>query len=84
MASVARLRRQAATAELSEVLTVGPNLRLAGRSLADSRQMRLARLYRGSKYIAAMEASLIPLPDLDGDALLEWVSSVISTLFGED
>lgn len=84
LAKVARLRRQVATVGVTEVLTVGPNLRVAGRSIPDSRQMRMTRLYRGSKYIAAMDAALIPLPDLNGDALLEWVSSVVTVLFGEE
>ncbi len=84
LAAVARLRRLVATIGLTEVVTVGPNLRVAGKPLPDSRQMRMTRLYRGSKYIAAMDAALVPMSEMDGIALLDWVTSVVLSLHGED
>ena len=47
---VSQLRRTAQKAGLSDVVVMGSNLRLVGRELPDSKQLRLQRMYPGSKW----------------------------------
>ncbi|MDP4585997.1 MAG: transcription-repair coupling factor, partial [Microbacteriaceae bacterium] len=84
LASVARLRRRIAELGISEVITAGANLRVAGVDLPDSRQTRLVRLYPGARYVSAMSACLVPMPNRDGNDLLEWVRDVVEAIYGEN
>lgn len=83
LASVARLRRRIADLGITELVTAGSNLRMAGVELPDSRQTRLVRLYSGARYVSAMSACLVPLPNREGDHLVEWVRDVVESIYGE-
>src|SRR5690606_705973 len=79
--AVARLRRRAAAAGLSDVVVMGSNLRVAPAHLADSMKVRLQRLYPKSKLVAGGEAVVVPMPaDVD---ILAWVAQLITALFPE-
>ncbi|MCH2737761.1 hypothetical protein K3V49_14705, partial [Listeria monocytogenes] len=61
-------------------MAMGSNLRLAPAQLPDSLQVRLQRMYPGSKYHAAPQVAMVPLPRVNGEApddadLIEWVST---------
>jgi transcription-repair coupling factor (superfamily II helicase) len=84
--AVSRLRRQAQKAGLSEVVTMGSNLRVAPADLPDSIQVRLKRLYPGAKLFPQTNAVSVPLPVVDGrqlaDAeLIAWVSQLLDAIF---
>ena len=84
--AVSRLRRAAQRAGLGEVVAMGSNLRLAPAQLPDSLQVRLQRMYPGSKYHAAPQVAMVPLPRVNGEApddadLIEWVSTLLGALF---
>ncbi len=84
LARVSRLRRRAHAASLSEVVVIGPNLRLTPVDLPDSVQVRLARMYPGSKYAPAARVVTIPVPDMtspNAPDLVEWVGGVLTALF---
>ena len=73
----------AVKATLSEVVTMGSNLRIAPADLADSVQVRLQRMYPGSRYIAAAHAVTIPRPTEKTDAeLIEWTATVLTAILG--
>ncbi|MCC9054045.1 transcription-repair coupling factor [Microbacterium sp. F2E] len=83
---IARLRRRAAQSELTDVVAMGPNLRVAPAPAADSLRVRLQRLYPKSKVLAGGEAMVVPLPAADGaplaDAdLIAWVEQLLDQLF---
>ncbi|MCU1425206.1 MAG: mfd, partial [Microbacteriaceae bacterium] len=87
--AVSRLRRMAVKAGLSEVVAMGSNLRFAGVALADSIQVRLQRMYPGSKYFAAYASVAIPMPRLNGEpygdaALIEWTNQLLVSIFGAE
>jgi transcription-repair coupling factor (superfamily II helicase) len=84
--AVSRLRRAAQRAGLGEVVAMGSNLRLAPAQLPDSLQVRLQRMYPGSKYHAAPKVATVPLPRVNGEApddaaLIEWVATLLGALF---
>lgn len=92
--SVARLRRRAARAGLSDVVAMGSNLRIAPAHLEDSMKVRLQRLYPKAKLVSGGEALVVPMPmlstgvgvgvELPSDAaLLEWVGQLLTALFPE-
>lgn len=86
--AVSRLRRAAQKAGLGEVVAMGSNLRLAPAILPDSLQVRLQRMYPGSKYHAAPKVATVPLPRVDGEALedsvlIGWVGDLLGALFPE-
>ncbi len=83
---VSRLRRMAQKAGLSEVVIVGPNLRVSPAELPDSKQVRMQRLYPKSRILAQSGTALIPLPVVNGempadDDLIGWVRTVLESLF---
>ncbi len=82
---IARLRRRAARAGLSEVVAVGPNLRIAPARLPDSVRVRLQRLYPSAKLVSSGEALVVPLPDADGIAaggdLIQWTADLLDAVF---
>ncbi|TAL41464.1 MAG: transcription-repair coupling factor, partial [Salinibacterium sp.] len=80
--AVSRLRCRAQKAGLSEVVVMGEKLRIAPAQLADSIQVRLQRMYPGSRYLAQPGAVTVPLPSDQGDAeLIEWTSNLLATIF---
>ena len=88
LVAVARLRRRAGRAGLTDVVAMGPNLRIAPARLADSMRVRLQRLYPAAKLLQGGDALVVPLPRDGGDpvgdeALLEWVAQLLTALFPE-
>ncbi|WP_430592410.1 transcription-repair coupling factor [Humidisolicoccus flavus] len=94
LASVSRLRRYAQQAGLSEVITVGGNLRISPAALSESVAMRLRRMYPDAKYSPAAGAVIVPIPvgkegRLAGTAaeplpdveLIEWVHTLLRAVF---
>jgi len=86
LVAVSRLRRAAQKAGLGEVVAMGSNLRLAPALLPDSLQVRLQRMYPGSKYHAAPKVAMVPLPRVNGEPvddadLIEWVATLLGALF---
>jgi transcription-repair coupling factor (superfamily II helicase) len=86
--AVAKLRRRAAQAGLTDVVAMGPNLRIAPAHLPDSMRVRLQRLHPKAKVLAGGEALVIPLPRagdarLGDDGLLAWVSQLLTQLWPE-
>jgi transcription-repair coupling factor (superfamily II helicase) len=76
---VSRLRRRAFKAGLSEVVAMGPNLRLTPLELPDSKQVRLQRMYPGAKYVAAARVVTVPLPP-EGTDLVTWAGTLFDAL----
>jgi len=83
LVSVSRLRRRIAELSITELVTAGPNLRIVGPELLDSRQARLVRLYSGARYVNALSAALIPMSSREGDDLIEWVRDIVEAIYGD-
>ncbi len=82
---VSQLRRTAQKIGLSDVVVMGSNLRIVGRELPESRQMRLQRLYPGSKYFGQTRTVTLPLPkDADDRLILDWTSQALDALYELD
>ncbi|WP_396654291.1 transcription-repair coupling factor [Microbacterium sp.] len=86
LVAVARLRRRAAQAGLTDVVAMGPNLRVAPAPASDSLRVRLQRLYPKSKVLAGGEAMVVPLPTAGGERvadgdLIAWVGQLIDQLY---
>jgi transcription-repair coupling factor (superfamily II helicase) len=84
--AVARVRRRAAQAGLSDVVAMGPNLRIAPANLPDSMRVRLQRLYPAAKLLAGGDALVLPMPRPDGEPvadndLIAWVGQLIDQLW---
>ncbi|MBH0110671.1 transcription-repair coupling factor [Salinibacterium sp. NG22] len=81
--AVSRLRRMSQRLGLSEVVVMGDKLRIAPADLLDSKQIRLQRMYPGSKYHSAASTAIIPLPTgaSDGD-LIDWAKELLVSVFG--
>jgi transcription-repair coupling factor (superfamily II helicase) len=87
LVEVSRLRRVAQQVGLSDVVVMGSNLRVAGKELADSSQVRLKRMFPGAKWFPQQNASSIPVPRphdlaLPDDALIQWVESILTAVYG--
>jgi len=94
LVSIARLRRRAARAGLTDVVAMGSNLRLAPARLEDSIKVRLQRLYPKAKLVSGGEALVVPMPTVPAavgvgveplpDAeLLAWVDQLFTAIFPE-
>jgi transcription-repair coupling factor (superfamily II helicase) len=86
LVAVSRLRRAAVKSGLSEVVAMGTNLRVAPADLPDSIQIRLQRMYPGSKYFAQANALSVPMPRVNGEALedadlIGWASTLLAAIF---
>lgn len=84
--AVTRLRRRAARSELTDVVAMGPNLRIAPAHLADSMRVRLQRLYPKAKLLSGGEAMVVPLATVDGEPLREgeliaWTAQLLDQMF---
>ncbi|WGD38231.1 transcription-repair coupling factor [Lysinibacter sp. HNR] len=82
---VSQLRHRAAKLGLSKVVVLGPNIKIERVELPDSRQLRMQRLYPGSRYTAATGVIQVPLPvthgvTLTGVELVEWVSKLLEVI----
>lgn len=89
LSEVSRLRRRALALGLTKVLAAGSTLRVEPVTLADSRVMRMQRMYPGAKLIQASETMVIPLPLIDGQPprdrhAVEWVAGIFSNLLEPD
>ncbi|MEG8037496.1 helicase-related protein [Sphingomonas sp. LR61] len=87
LVEVSRLRRMAQQVGLSDVVVMGSNLRVAGKELADSSQVRLKRMFPGAKWFPQQNAASIPMPRphdqaLPDDALIQWVESILTAVYG--
>ncbi|GAA3928925.1 transcription-repair coupling factor [Microbacterium soli] len=81
LVTVARLRRRAARAGLTDVVAMGSNLRVAPARFEDSMKVRLQRLYPKARVLGGGEALVVPMP-VDTD-LIEWVGNLLTALFPE-
>ncbi|XKE65661.1 transcription-repair coupling factor [Agrococcus terreus] len=94
LVAMARLRRRAQRAQLSEVIAVGPNLRVGPAELPDSVQLRVRRMYPDAKLNAAAKTLVVPIPTRGGgrlagtqseplpDAeLIAWVEALLTAVF---
>ncbi|MEU4016507.1 transcription-repair coupling factor [Microbacterium sp. NPDC028030] len=92
--AIARLRRRAARAGLTDVVAMGSNLRIAPAHLEDSIKVRLQRLYPKAKLVSGGEALVVPMPTvasavgvgvepLPDAELLEWVAQLFTAIFPE-
>ncbi|MBR5950326.1 MAG: transcription-repair coupling factor [Actinomycetaceae bacterium] len=87
------LRELCVQAGISEVTMAGRSVRFAPVVLPDSRQIRLKRLYPAARLKPAVRTLLVPLPaargrlgaqeNIENEELLEWVSSLIRSVFLE-
>ncbi|GAB2606389.1 transcription-repair coupling factor [Pseudactinotalea suaedae] len=85
---VARLRVAARAVSLAEITQQGKYVRFGPVELADSRQVRLKRLYPGSVLKPGVRTVLIPAPTtakvggqpLTGEPLMAWVREVIDNV----
>ena len=81
LVAVSRLRRRAQKAGLGEVVAMGGRLRLAPLDPPDSIQVRLQRMYPGSKYFAAQHVVNVPMPESQTDAeLIAWVDQLLGAV----
>ncbi|CAI9386823.1 transcription-repair coupling factor [Microbacterium sp. T2.11-28] len=83
---VARLRRRAAQSGLTDVVAMGPNLRVAPARLPDSLRVRLQRLHPKAKILSGGEAMIVPLPSAGGESLADadliaWTRQLLDQLF---
>jgi transcription-repair coupling factor (superfamily II helicase) len=84
--AVSRLRRVAQKAGLSEVVAMGPNLRVGPADLPDSVQVRLRRMYPGAKLFAQTSVIAVPMPRVHGEPLgdaelIAWVRQLLESIF---
>jgi len=87
--AVSRLRRMAQKAGLGEVVAMGGNLRIGPADLAESIQVRLQRMYLGSKYFTQTGVVSVPMPVINGEPLADgdliaWVSQLLVAIFGAE
>jgi transcription-repair coupling factor (superfamily II helicase) len=91
---VAILRASARKLGIQEMIFQGKNLRISPIKLAESRQLRIQRIYPGSLYKGATNVALIALPAHDWSplgereklrdtSLIAWATSVLQELTGK-
>lgn len=91
---VAILRASARKLGIQEMIFQGKNLRISPIKLAESRQLRMQRIYPGSLYKGATNVALIALPAHDWSplgereklrdtSLIAWATSVLQELTGK-
>ncbi|SBS70100.1 transcription-repair coupling factor [uncultured Microbacterium sp.] len=84
--AVARLRRRAARSGLTDVVAMGPNLRIAPAHLPDSLRVRMQRLHPKAKILSGGDAMIVPLPTAGGESvvdtdLIAWTAQLLDQLF---
>ncbi|GAA1351583.1 transcription-repair coupling factor [Falsarthrobacter nasiphocae] len=88
--AVARFRVKAAALGVTEVMSLGNNIKFAPGDLPESRMLRLGRLYPGAAYKPALGAIMVPRPktariggrDLVDAPLLEWAHQFVEAIYG--
>ncbi|QPZ39510.1 transcription-repair coupling factor [Paramicrobacterium chengjingii] len=85
LVAVTRLRQRAQRSNLSEVITMGTNLRLAPVDLPDSIQVRLKRMYPKARMLSQANALVVPIPQPNGEAmadtdLITWVQQLLDAI----
>ncbi|MFJ4164936.1 transcription-repair coupling factor [Microbacterium sp. NPDC089698] len=83
LVAIARLRRRAARAGLTDVVAMGSNLRVAPARLEDSMKVRVQRLYPQAKLVGGGEALVVPMPGADRVDPVEWTGQLLTALFPE-
>ena len=83
LVAIARLRRRAARAGLTDVVAMGSNLRVAPARFEDSMKVRLQRLYPQAKLVGGSEALVVPMPGADRADPIEWTAQLLTALFPE-
>lgn len=89
LVEVARLRMKARQLGITEIITAGTRIRFSPMQLAESRGMRLTRLYPGSMAKAASRVVLVPAPmtakvggkPLTNIPLLQWINEFLDAMF---
>lgn len=93
LVAVANFRNTAREYGIYEVMLMGKNIKFGPiEELADSRAMRLKRMYPGATYRAPLKALMVPRPktqavtgkDLVDAELLDWAGAFIANIFGEN
>lgn len=80
--AVSRLRRAAQKAGLSELVSAAGKVRIVGAELPDSIQVRLQRMYPGSRYLAQTRTVMLPLPQVEDDAaLIDWAATLLAAIY---
>ncbi|MBE7364405.1 transcription-repair coupling factor [Corynebacterium aurimucosum] len=88
--AVARLRHQARRAGVSDITVQGTRIKVHPVELADSKQVRLKRLFPGSNYRAAVKAIQLNFPKAGRNVtdpklrdieLLQWVADFLASMF---
>lgn len=88
--AVARLRHQARRAGVSDITVQGTRIKVHPVELADSKQVRLKRLFPGSSYRAAAKAIQLNFPKAGRNVtdpklrdieLLQWVADFLASMF---
>ena len=91
--AVARLRHQARRAGVTDIGVQGTRIKVHPVELADSKQVRLKRLFPGSNYRAAAKAIQLSFPKagrnvtapkLRDEELLQWMADFLSSMFDVD
>ena len=91
--AVARLRHQARRAGVSDITVQGTRIKVHPVELADSKQVRLKRLFPGSNYRAAAKAIQLSFPKAGRNVrdpllrdveLVQWVADFLSQMFDID
>ena len=90
LVSVARLRVLLHSVGIEEAITAGQNMRLFPVELPESRQLRLNRLYPGTKILPATRTIVVPRPKdrmlgattaTQTENPVDWVSQLVSSVF---
>ncbi|MCG7259910.1 transcription-repair coupling factor [Corynebacterium aurimucosum] len=88
--AVARLRHEARRAGVSDIMVQGTRIKVHPVELADSKQVRLKRLFPGSNYRAAAKAIQLNFPKAGRNVtdpklrdieLLQWVADFLASMF---
>ena len=91
--AVARLRHQARRAGVSDITVQGTRIKVHPVELADSKQIRLKRLFPGSNYRAAAKAIQLSFPKAGRNVtdpklrdveLVQWMANFLSSMFEQD
>jgi transcription-repair coupling factor (superfamily II helicase) len=88
--AVARFRVKATAAGVTEVMSLGNNIKFAPGDLPESRELRLGRMYPGAAIKPALGAIMVPRPktariggrDLVDGPLLDWADQFIEAIYG--
>jgi transcription-repair coupling factor (superfamily II helicase) len=88
---VATLRASARKLGIHEMIQQGKNLRISPIKLAESKELKMQRLYPGSMYKGATNVALVALPaqkwsplgemqKLSDNSIIAWATSVLQEL----